>query len=664
MIIRKLRIWQSYFMGFIILIIVIISITSYISVKLFNTGIEQQAEVAINKDLDATHRILSRRLEMLFLYLDTLSCNPMLRDIHREPGIQNLLIEIKNRRELSFAYIVDPEGIIIASANNRNLTGERVPEGSFIYRFLDEQSRKGIVVLDESFLIAEGLDKKATFKVTPTPKARVDQKTEEKRGLALVASVPFFDDTGNAQAFLIAGDLLNRDQKFVDEISGLLKVYATIFLNDLRISTSVRLKGGERALGTRVSAEVAAVVLEEGRRYLGSTSIIDQNYLAAYDPIIDDRGEVVGMLFVGIPEAPFVSMKKNTISQYIYISIFSILLALVIAYSLSRTITRPLHLLTHTMEKVELGDLSQRVTPQIFPSKRSIRFPKLVALFQKIGIKLTPHEGDEIQQLGNIFNRMMISLQANWERNQKLQQSLEEKEKNRVQLLRKIINIQEEERKRIARELHDETSQSLTSLMLMLKTVQQSDDISVIRKLTETLREVIYNTLEEIQKLSYELRPMALDKLGVDEALKRYIRELAQHMDININYNNQDCKFSRLGPAIETTVYRIVQEALTNAVRHAKPQNIEITLLSDDKTVTVVVQDDGIGFDLQEVQTKGKEALGLLGMMERASLVGGELKIKTAPGKGTRILLKLPLHEIENLQQNNPMPPQEHRLAQ
>lgn len=651
---RRLSIWQSFFLGFIILVLVIISITSYIAVKLFNTGVEQQAEVTINKNLDAASRMFYRRLDDILLYLDVLSDNPLLRDtlLQRERGLQEVLMEIKDRRDLSFVRAVDPTGKIIASANNYALSGKRVPEGSFIYRFLVAQSRKGVVVLEESFIVSEGLEEKATFAIIPTPGAREDEKNEEKRGLALVASTPFYDDNGNVQAYLLAGELLNRDERFVDEISGLLKVFTTIFLDDLRISTSIRLKEGERALGTRVSKEVAEVVLGEGRRYLGRASIIDETYLTAYDPIFDDRGEVVGMLFVGIPEAPFVAMKKNTFRQYVYITLFGILLALFIAYFLSRTITRPLQLLTRTMQKVELGDLSQRFTLPLFTGQQTGRFTGITSLFQKVGLKLSPSPGNEIQKLGNFFNKMMSSLQDNWERNQELQKNLEEKEKIRVQLLKKLISIQEDERKRIARELHDETSQSLTSLLLMLKMIQQTGDPEEVQKLATAAREVIYNTLEEIQKLSAELRPVALDKLGVKEALKRHIKELSQHVGLNIKYNDQKCKFSRFGPVIETTVYRIVQEALTNAVRHAQPQNIEVTLQCDEKYVEAIIQDDGVGFDLEEIQKGGKETFGILGMKERAMLVDGELEIVTSPGKGTRILLRLPL--TEDREKNRP----------
>ena len=633
----RLSIWHRYFLGFIILILVIIPITSYVAVSLFNTGVEQQAEQAITKELDATSRIFYRRLDNLFLYLDSLTYNLCFYDIfvHREPGLQEALLDIKEHRDLSFAYFIEPDGRILATTNNPSLIGQVIPEDSFMWRFISDRSRKGVVVFDEDFLQAEGLREKASFTIHDAETGEIE-KYEETRGLGLVASVPFYDSSGNPSAFLLAGELLNRDEKFVDEIPALLQVYATIFLDDLRIATSIRLPDGERALGTRVSPEVATVVLDEGRRYMGRAPIIGENYLTAYDPLIGDQGEIVGMLFVGIPEAPFVAMKETTIKQYIYILFLSLFLALLIAYSMSRKITRPLKVMTDTMQKVEMGDLSQRFAPREDSRQHTGK------------LSILPDRGnkeDEMEKLGNFFNRMMDSLQRNWEYNRQLQESLEEKEKVRVELIKKMINIQEDERKRIARELHDETSQSLTSLMLILKTAQQTNNIKAIQELATTSRDVIYNTLEEIQKISYELRPMALDKLGIDGALKRYIQELAQHVDIDIHYENKDCKLPRLGSIIETTVYRIVQEALTNAVRHARPQNIEITLRSEKNKVEVIVQDDGIGFDLDYVQRHGKEALGIMGMQERAALVGGKIEIDTAPGKGTRILLKLPLDE-------------------
>lgn len=640
---RRLNIWQSYFLGFIILIILIILITSFVVIKLFNTGIEQQSEFTINKELDTAHKFFYAQLDNLFLNFNSLSFNLLLQDayLYKNPDLQELLLNIKSQHDLSFLTLVEPNGKIVASANNPVLTGEKFLESAFLSRFLNGQSRKGVVVLDEKFLQAEGLASKAKIKIIRTPEANEGGKMEETRGLAQVVSVPVKDNYGNVLAHLLGGKLLNRDVKFVDEVSSLLKVYATIFLDDLRISTSVRLENGERALGTRVSPEVAAKVLERGERYLGQASIIGENYLTAYDPIFDNSGEVIGILFVGIPEAPFVAMKESTVRQYIYISLISIILALAIAYSLSRKITGPLQRLAKAMQKVELGDLSQRFSPDI-SAVRSNYPAKSSPPAQKLDAEASPPK-DEIEILGNFFNRMMNSLQKNWEQNLKLQKSLEEKEKNRVKLLQKLISVQEEERKRIARELHDGTSQSLTSLMLILRAIQQSNNLEEVRKLAETYREVLYNTLEEIKKISYELRPVTLDKLGIDEAIKRYIRDLTAHIDIKIIYDNEECKFSSLDQEIETTVYRIVQEAITNAIRHARPKNIDVILRSDDQFVEVTIKDDGVGFELEEVQDNWENGLGIPGMMERVSLLKGELSINTAPGQGTLIKIKLPL---------------------
>ncbi|HHU76322.1 MAG TPA: HAMP domain-containing protein [Firmicutes bacterium] len=637
---RRLNIWQVYFLGFIILIILVILITSFVVIGLFNTGIERQSEFTINKELDTANKVFYTQLDSLFHYFDSPSFLLFLQDaLGRKADLDETLAEIRDNHALSFLMIVKPDGAVVAGTNNSTAPCEKLPASVFLQRFLGEQSHKGIIPLDKQFLEAVGLSNKARIRVIRTPEAREDGKTNEARGLAQVISIPLGSFAGSPQAYLLGGKLINRSVKFVDEVSDLLKVYATIFLDDVRISTSIRLDNGNRALGTRVSREVADTVLDQGKRYLGEATIIGEKYLTAYDPIRDDQGNVIGILFVGIPKAPFTAMKENTLRQYIYISLFSIFLALLIAYTLSRKITGPLQRLTRTMKKVELGDLSQRFATEL----SSGTHPGAALPHRPSDGVLSPPQ-DEIEMLGNIFDQMMSSLQRNWEENLKLQANLEEKEKNRLKLLKKLIFVQEEERKRVARELHDGTSQSLTSLMLILKAIQKSEDLEEIRKLAETYRGVLYNTLEEIQKISYELRPMTLDKLGIDEAIKRYIGDLAQHSDINIVYDNKECVFASFDQEIETTAYRIVQEALTNAVRHAQPQNIEVVLRSDDQGVEVIVKDDGLGFEVEKVTQNWENALGILGMMERASLLRGELKIDSAPGRGTTVILRLPLN--------------------
>ncbi len=247
--------------------------------------------------------------------------------------------------------------------------------------------------------------------------------------------------------------------------------------------------------------------------------------------------------------------------------------------------------------------------------------------------------------LGNyhIIKRFRESRQQNRE----LRQELREKEKMRSHLLEKVITSQEDERKRIARELHDETSQSLTSLMLGLKLIQQSDDLDQVKEMSGALRDTIQRTLEEIQRISFELRPSALDEFGLDAAIKRYVSELSSHLGVDIEFDLEECKKIRHNPVVETAVYRVVQEALTNAIRHSGAGNFKVWLRCNNDYLEAVVEDDGKGFSLIEEMGK-RESLGIFGMKERAALVGGDLFIHTGPGKGTSVRLKIPLGQGED----------------
>jgi signal transduction histidine kinase len=177
--------------------------------------------------------------------------------------------------------------------------------------------------------------------------------------------------------------------------------------------------------------------------------------------------------------------------------------------------------------------------------------------------------------------------------------------------------------------------------MLGLKRIQEADDINEVRKLASGFREIILKTLEEIQWLSFELRPSALDDLGLYAAIHRYVKELSRYSGINIEYVPQNFKDKRLGSVVETTVYRVIQEALTNVVRHAEAQYVKVAIQCGDNNLEVIIEDDGKGFDYTILQ-KDHHALGLFGMKERATLVGGELIIDTSPGKGTRLVLRIP----------------------
>ncbi|MGH2509182.1 MAG: sensor histidine kinase, partial [Ktedonobacteraceae bacterium] len=207
---------------------------------------------------------------------------------------------------------------------------------------------------------------------------------------------------------------------------------------------------------------------------------------------------------------------------------------------------------------------------------------------------------------------------------------------------------QEEERKRIARELHDETSQVLTSLLISLAILEESISTDEARKRIADTRALAHETLRAIRSLSIDLRPSALDDLGLLPALRWYLKEYQQKCSIEVDFQAIGLK-DRLPAEMETALYRIVQECLTNTARHSHAHKVTVTLREEVAAVSGSIADDGNGFDYNALlrarsQERGMgRGLGLTGMEERAILLNGELELHTALGQGTRVEVRIPL---------------------
>jgi signal transduction histidine kinase/DNA-binding NarL/FixJ family response regulator len=214
------------------------------------------------------------------------------------------------------------------------------------------------------------------------------------------------------------------------------------------------------------------------------------------------------------------------------------------------------------------------------------------------------------------------------------------------QVLRRLKGAEETERGRISREMHDRLGQDLTALKLGLQLVKKQGpftpsvqaSISQLEKLADTL-------MQDIHRLAWELRPAALDDFGLDMALRRYASEWSEHNGVAADFHSQGVETHRLPAELETTLYRITQEALTNVLRHAKAQHVGVILERRPDHVLLIVEDDGRGFDAQAVlktaDAHGK--LGLLGMQERVILANGTIEIESAPGAGTTVFVRIPL---------------------
>jgi signal transduction histidine kinase len=204
--------------------------------------------------------------------------------------------------------------------------------------------------------------------------------------------------------------------------------------------------------------------------------------------------------------------------------------------------------------------------------------------------------------------------------------------------VQRVVEAQEQERARLARELHDETGQALTSILLGLKSLEEAADTDEGRASVTALRELVVTTLRDVRGLAVELRPAALDDFGLVPALERLADTFREKTGLNVALEAQ-LGDGRLDPTLETTLYRIVQEALTNVLKHAEAQHVSISLVRKDGSISAVVEDDGRGFT---PEAPPREALGLVGMRERVGLVGGRISIESAPGAGTTLAVEVP----------------------
>lgn len=244
--------------------------------------------------------------------------------------------------------------------------------------------------------------------------------------------------------------------------------------------------------------------------------------------------------------------------------------------------------------------------------------------------KATRFHGDEIGELAVAFNPMVDRLREQRE-------ALQSTELERGRLLDKIITTQEVERSRVARELHDELGQSLSALLMRIGSGRGLDGLSA--KHRAELEDSVRGIIEEVQSMAWSLRPSILDDHGLESALTRHIESVQRAASIPIDFQFVCLEGAerRFEPAVEVVLYRVVQEALTNNIRHADASSVSVVVYREPTLVRLLIEDDGDGYSAGGGNEGAQQLLGVAGMRERVSLVGGEFTVETVPGGGTTV---------------------------
>ncbi|CAG0945693.1 two-component system, NarL family, sensor histidine kinase ComP [Anaerolineae bacterium] len=231
--------------------------------------------------------------------------------------------------------------------------------------------------------------------------------------------------------------------------------------------------------------------------------------------------------------------------------------------------------------------------------------------------------------------------------NARLFETVKNKEKERAKMLDQIISAQEEERGRIARELHDETSQAVSALILGLDTAETAREINPAEAVAiqQSNKTIARQMLENLRRIIADLRPALLDDMGLVPAVARHARKRLNPLGIVLRFDVDDVQGQRLPPDLEIVLFRVVQEAINNIIRHARASKVTIKLAIHSNCTTLRIEDDGQGFDPRAAQSSDSQdnGFGLRGIQERVSIIGGEFELQTAPGQGTVVTVRVPL---------------------
>jgi len=640
--------------------LVILPLLLGVTVYRWNEKFDAALISKVNGDLTIAHQYLAHILDNTGEHITALGGSVRFRDVVGDKSrLTALLDEARSRLDLDFLYLIDPEGRLVTSVTAQTASVLRA-DWPVIRDALSGKPSTGIAIFDNADLekLSPGLAARARLPLVPTPNAMPTERLEETRGMVVQSASPVTLAEGR-RAVLVGGMLLNQNLNFIDTINDLVyreaslpegsQGTATLFLDDVRISTNVRLFEGRRALGTRVSAAVRSAVLGEGRTWLDSAFVVNDWYISAYEPITDSRGKRVGMLYVGFLETPFTAAKRQTLLTIVLAFLAITAASVPIFLRWARGIFEPLERVDATIAKVESGNLGARTGA--------------VDSRDEIG-RVAVHLDDLLDQLERSDRQL-----RRW--NEELNARVDERTREL-----KLAN----------RQLEATTKQLIMSEKLAAigeitagVAHEINNPIAVMQGNLEVIRSVVGEHAEqakvEFQLLDDQIQRISLivtkllqfakpeefagfvDRHAPDMVIADCL-PLVQHLlakaAIEVWLENTA---ERLVLMNRTELQQVVVNLVVNAI-HAMPDGGRLGIETRDSTrggrpgVEIVVSDSGVGMDPEVAArvfdpfftTKRQEGTGL-GLSISQTLVtrqGGAISLASRPGEGATFIVWLP----------------------
>ncbi len=633
----KISLRTKLIVSFLAVIIICGLVATIVGSRLIATRIIRQAQDKVKIDLNSAREIYREKTEDIKDVVRLIAVRFFIRDAILENDIETLkreLAEIRMRESLDILTLTDKNGRVIFRSRNPSVHGDNQAHDDLVGWVLSRREElAGTVIVPKEELIKEGEDlaEQANIKFIPTPKAKPKPETEETSGMMIKAAVPILYN-GSLIGVLYGGNLLNRNYEIVDRVKD--TVYkgvkykgkdigtSTIFQWDLRISTNVKREDGSRAIGTRVSQEVYEQVLVRGLSWIDRAFVVNNWYITAYEPIKNLKGEIIGILYVGILEEKFTDMKKRAIALFLGITVAGMIIAIIVSGFLAKGILGPIKRLVFASHQWAKGDLEYRV-------------------------KVTPK--DEVGELGETFNLMASSLK---ERDKKLKEYAEQQimKSERLATLGHLAAG-------VAHEINNPLGAVLMYIHLALEDMEVKGLVRKNLKKAVSEASRCKDIVKGLLDFARQTEPR-FEELNVNEVLERTL-SLVENQALF-----QNVKITKvISPSLSKVMMDAsqIQQVFTNIIINAAEAmggkgelSVVTRMKPEEESIEIEFTDTGCGIPRENLDrlfdpfyTTKEIGHGTgLGLSVSHGIITrhrGNIEVKSEVGKGTTFIIRLPI---------------------
>lgn len=640
-------------LNFTLAIIIPSIITTVVGVMLIYNQVITRAESKTLSDLNSASEIYRNKISHIENLTRLTSVRSLIIGalVKRDTAfLKKDLRRTLTREKLDILTIVDSMGYVVARGQNSGIANDQLLHDLFIARAI--QTHKfvtGTDIVSAEYLKNESPDllKQATFEVVPTPKAKPRKNNIETSGMMLKAAIPIFNETGKFIGVLLGGVLLNRNFEIVDKVKEVIYGHekykgmeigtATIFQNDLRISTNVKNQDGSRAIGTLVSEDVYNEVIEKGNQYVGEAFVVNAWYLSAYKPIKGIDNKIIGIFYVGILKKPFDDILRNTLITFIAIAMGGIILIIIISIWQAKRISQPLKKIEEVANKIARGNYDQEI---------KIKAPREIELLASSINQMAKElkkEKDELEEWGN---KLEIKVKERTDEIKKIHSQLFRSEK--LASLGKLAAG-------VAHEINNPLTGILTNASLLRDDLPENDpkreDVDIIVKETIRCREIVKRLLDFARQTKPQKQLININNIIDNIILLVRNQTSFRNISIEKNLSNSIPEILADKDQIQQVFINIIINA-AEAMSKGGSLKIESDLDINGEAIIVKFSDTGPGipehlkekiFDPFFTTKENGTGLGLAisyGIIEQH---GGDIDLDSTVGVGTTFKIKLPV---------------------